>query len=277
MEGPLLVLKSWALTALAIWVYKRWFQRVAPPTPEFEAFCRTRPVVAALFGLNGNEQQASVLLASRLGKARASVATLGGFPWPHYRLELAIETARDAVLVRVDGADVVRSGQRELPALASVLRDVLNELPADAQGWLHAGAFNNGLVDTPEGGWSMARGREKHPRVAPLRQPPECVEAARARASPTAADLCAADEAGQRLRREGGVERLIDEARAREHRARRVRDLAQARDLVETGETNTIRIVRRAHGLAPIESHAPGASTGLHMLPKTRSSDLGSS
>ena len=51
MEGPLLVLKSWALTALAIWVYRRWLQRVTPPTPEFEAFCATQPVVAALFGV----------------------------------------------------------------------------------------------------------------------------------------------------------------------------------------------------------------------------------
>lgn len=57
------------------------------------------------------------------------MATLGGFPWPHYRLTLALEQAPGAVLLRVKGAEVLRSNARELPALASVVRDVLNGLP----------------------------------------------------------------------------------------------------------------------------------------------------
>ena len=178
MEGPLLVLKSWALTALAIWIYKRWFQRVAPPAPDFEAFCATRPVVAALFGLAGNEPQVREALAAKLGASRATVATLGGFPWPHYRLVVGLETQRGAVLLRIEAAEVVRSGDRELTALASVLREVLNALPSDAECWLHPGTFNNGLVEVPAGGWSLRRGAEKHPRLAPLPSRPEGVDSA---------------------------------------------------------------------------------------------------
>jgi hypothetical protein len=172
MEGPLLVLKSWLLTALAIGVYRRWFQRVAPATPEFEAFCAKQPVVAVLFGLAGNEQRALALLASKLGKRAQSVATLGGFPWPHYRLGLGIETRQSAVLLRVTRAEVVRTRDRDLPALASVVREVLNELPEGAQAWLHAGTFNNGLVAVPPGGWALERGTEKRPRLRALQETP---------------------------------------------------------------------------------------------------------
>jgi hypothetical protein len=164
MEGPLLVLKSWMLTALAIWVYKRWFQRVAAPTPGFEAFCATGPVVGALFGLAGGEGRVAELLAARLGKRGVAVATLGAYPWPHYRLALVLETRSGAVLLRATAGEVVRSAERDLPALSSLLRDVLNELPGEAEAWLHAGAFSNGLLPTPAGGWTVERGESKRPR-----------------------------------------------------------------------------------------------------------------
>lgn len=172
MEGPLLVLKSWLLTAAAIWVYRRWFQRVAPPTPEFEAFCAQRPVVAALLGLVGSEDQVAARLAAKLGKRALGVATLGGFPWPHYRLGLGVEARRGAVLLRVTSARVMRTGDVDLPALATVVRDVLNELPEGAEAWLHTGTFNNGLVAAPAGGWALLRGVDKRPRLQPLPEMP---------------------------------------------------------------------------------------------------------
>lgn len=177
MEGPLLVLKSWLLTALGIWIYKRWFQRVAPRAPEFEAFCAGRPVVGAVFGLSGDEARVAHLLATKLGKRALGVATLGGYPWPHYRLALLVERREGAVLLRVNGAQVVRTSEGDLPALASVLRDVLNELPAGAKAWLHAGAFNNGLVAVPAGGWALERGAEKRPRLRPLATTPTVARA----------------------------------------------------------------------------------------------------
>jgi hypothetical protein len=189
MEGPFLVLKSWMLTAVAIWVYRRWFQRVSPPTPEFEAFCTQQPVVAALLGLDGIEARVAALIASKLGKRGISVATLGGFPWPHYRLSLAVEERRGAVLLRVVGAEVTRTGDEKLPALASVVREVLNELPHGAEAWLHAGAFNNGLVAAPAGGWSLERGDEKRPRLQPLAAEPDVVRTSLGAAEPDAPRL----------------------------------------------------------------------------------------
>lgn len=189
MEGPFLVLKSWMLTAIAIWVYRRWFQRVSAPTPEFEAFCAKQPVVAALLGLDGIEARVAALIASKLGKRGVSVATLGGFPWPHYRLLLAVVQRRGAVLLRVVGAEVTRTGDDNLPALASLVREVLNELPQGAAAWLHAGTFNNGLVAVPAGGWSLERGDEKRPCLQPLAAEPDVVRTSLRAAEPDAARL----------------------------------------------------------------------------------------
>jgi hypothetical protein len=189
MERPLLVLKSWMLTAVAIWIYKRWFQRVAPPPPQFEAFCAQRPVVAALCGLRGDEPQVTEALASKLGRRGFSVATLGGFPWPHYRLSLGVEVRHGAVLLRVRSAEVSRSNEQSLPALASLVRDVLNELPEGTVGRLHAGAFNNGLVDVPAGGWALERGLEKRPRLHALPTMPEAVRSSLRLGEPDAALL----------------------------------------------------------------------------------------
>lgn len=88
---------------------------------------------------------------------------------------LALEKKRGALLLRIESAEVCRSRDAQLPALASVLREVLNELPEDVQAWLHAGTFDNGLVALPAGGWSLRRGREKHPRFAALERTPEAV------------------------------------------------------------------------------------------------------
>jgi len=168
------VLKSWMLTAIAIWVYQRWFQRVAPRDPGFEGFCADRPVVGAILGASGHEAAALEALGAALGKGRASVATLGGYPWPHYRLELALEQAPGAVLLRVVGAQVLRTRDRELPALASVLRQALNGLAVETapHAWLHTGAFNNGLVVPPTGGWAIERGSERRPKLVALEQRP---------------------------------------------------------------------------------------------------------
>lgn len=178
MEGPLLVLKSWMLTALAIWVYRRWFQRVAPRSPRFESFCADRPVVGAIWGAHGHEQRLADALALRLGRGSAAVATLGGYPWPHYRLELRLSIRPGAVFLHVIDAKVLRSREGAMPALASLLRDALNELPEGAQAWLHEGAFNNGVAERPAGGWSVQRGTEARPRLAALEQLPERVQGA---------------------------------------------------------------------------------------------------
>lgn len=175
MEGPLLVLKSWALTAIAIWVYQRWFQRVAPPTPKFESFCASGPVVAALHNIREGEPRIAQALARRLGKRGSAVATLGAFPWPHYLLALRIETQRGAVLLRATSGRVVKSGDRDVPDLARLLRAVLNEAPDSVEAWLHADTFTNGLIDAPRGGWALLRGDGKRPQLSAREGLPEGV------------------------------------------------------------------------------------------------------
>jgi hypothetical protein len=174
MEGPLLLIKSWALTAVLIWAYQRWFQRVAPPVPAFEAFCKERPLVAALWGVAGSEAQVLASVRRRLHRQAHSVGTLGTYPWPFYRLELAVSQRAGLVLLHIQSADVKRTRDAALPGLAHLLRDVLNELPAGAGVWLHAGLFDNGLVSLPPGGWQLLRGDEKRPQLAQLENlPPE--------------------------------------------------------------------------------------------------------
>lgn len=165
MEGPLLVLKAWFLTGALIWIYRRWFQKVAPPSPAFEAFCQSEPVVGAIWRVAGDEARVEALLRLRLERDAATIATLGGFPWPHYRLSLAIERGFGCVLLRVKRAAVARTGDRPAAALASLLRDVLNELPESAEAWLHRGAFDNGLGPAPAAGWRIERGGQRRPRL----------------------------------------------------------------------------------------------------------------
>lgn len=205
MEGPLLLLKSWLLTALAIWVYRRWFQRLAPASPEFEAFAAERPIVAAIWDVAGHEEQVTAALTARLGRRRASVATLGGFPWPHYRLELAVERAAGSVTLQVRGAQVLRTKDCDLVPLATLVRDTLNELPEGAGGWLHAGAFNNGLMQPPNGGWLVLRGSERRPRLSACTNPPRLLCAGEPRAALAAVghgvnDAAPREAASQRAR-----------------------------------------------------------------------------
>jgi hypothetical protein len=58
--------------------------------------------------------------------------------------------------------------------LASLLRDALNGVPVDANAsaWLHRGAFNNGLVEPPPGGWAIEPGNERRPKLVALREQP---------------------------------------------------------------------------------------------------------
>jgi hypothetical protein len=158
---------------MAIWVYRRWFQRVAPPTPKFEAFCASGPVIAALLNVRQGEQQFAESLVRRLGKRGSAVASLGAFPWPHYLLTLRIETQRGAVLLRATSGRVVKSGDRAVPDVARLLRDVLNEAPDSVEAWLHADTFANGLVEAPRGGWTLQRGDSKRPQLSAREALPE--------------------------------------------------------------------------------------------------------
>jgi hypothetical protein len=133
-------------------------------------------VVAALYGQLGDPTRVVAELRQRLGKRCTCVASLGTFPWPHYKLELGLEARGGAVLLRVASAQVTRTHERALPGLAHVLRDVLNALPAGAEAWLHAGTFDTGLSARPAGGWALQRGSERRPQLCALELAPDVVE-----------------------------------------------------------------------------------------------------
>jgi hypothetical protein len=116
----------------------------------------------------------------------SGVATLGTFPWPHYRLDLELEPRSGVVLLRVTRADVLRS-RDQLPPLLHVLRDVLNDLPGPAEAWAHPGTFDNGLVAAPAGGFALSRGAEKRPRLERLESVPLVVCASLGLGEPDAA------------------------------------------------------------------------------------------
>lgn len=190
VEGPLLLVKAWALSALVIWVYQRWFQRVAPPSPAFEAFCRERPVVAAIYGLSGDEAAVRSALWACFGAKPRAVATLGTFPWPHYVLHLELEQRPGAVLLRVVRAEVRKSRGQPTPLLHG-LRDALNHLSDSAEAWAHAGTFDNGLVSAPIGGFAVCKGGEKRPRLERLERAPRVVRASLGLGEPDATLLAA--------------------------------------------------------------------------------------
>jgi len=108
----------------------------------------------------------------RFHQQARTVGTLGTYPWPLYRLDVAVTEGSGVVLIHIRSAEVKRTRDASLPGLAHVLRDVLNELPDGAEAWLHAGLFDNGLVSPPPGGWQLLRGDEKRPGLARLERMP---------------------------------------------------------------------------------------------------------
>lgn len=72
MEGPLFI----ALAALGLWIYRRFFEPVAKSAPEFEAWSRTDPLLAAVRGQEaGSEAPRRRASWIRSGSSRASTRT----------------------------------------------------------------------------------------------------------------------------------------------------------------------------------------------------------
>jgi len=167
MEGPLFIIKSWALAALGLWLYRRYFERVAKREPEFEAWARTDPLLAALHGDERVLAGIEAALLARLGKRSCVVATLGGWPWPNYALSVRLVRRAGVLQVRVAGADLLRTHGTPPPSLIATLRDVLNEHPgAIDDTWLCAGTFyGKHGSDQATNGWLLEAGDEPRPRL----------------------------------------------------------------------------------------------------------------
>jgi hypothetical protein len=157
MEGPLLLIKAWLVAWAVAWVIRRWVERVATPSPEFEAYCKSRPLLVAMVCRPGAAVEARSSLLARLGEGATAVATLGGWPWPNYALELELETQGDGLLlVRAIDCRLLRVRGPRPPALFAALRDMAPE-PARSveEVWAHRALRYALEGDAAPGGWKL--------------------------------------------------------------------------------------------------------------------------
>ena len=176
MEGGLLVHAAWMLSAVFVWVYQRWFEKVADRYPDFERFCEGRPVVAVLALVPNAEARALAILAQQLPRGE-TVATLGVWPWIHYALRVECTSRPGTLLITITGCRLLRT--RELPpcALGTALREVQKGLAADLlDSWLHPDACVDlsGRVQA-EHGWRLDEAKGVKVAFAPCDARPEFV------------------------------------------------------------------------------------------------------
>jgi len=156
MEGPLLLIKAWLMSLAAIWVYRRFFERVAAPTPEFEAFCRSGAVLAAIDCKAGRASTVRDELRQRLSAKTGVGATLGGWPWPNYALFLSVAVEQDFVLLSVVGCSLLKTREPLPPSLIGILTELKARLPEAADIWIHPGLNYGGARHDPErSGWRL--------------------------------------------------------------------------------------------------------------------------
>jgi len=163
----LFVIKSWALAASGLWLYRRFFERVGKSVPEFEAWSRTRPLLAALRGEDSALERIEAALHARLGKRARVVATLGGWPWPHYALGVQLTRRAGVLELWLTRAELLRTHGAPPPCLIATLREGLNQHPgAIHDTWLCAGTFyGKHGSDSAENGSLLKPGDEPRPRL----------------------------------------------------------------------------------------------------------------
>src|SRR6188768_1705704 len=159
MEGLLFIIKSWALASVGLWLYRRFFERVSKSVPEFEAWSRTDPLLAALRGKEAALAGVEAALLARLGKRSCLVATLGGWPWPYYALGVRLVRRASVLELRVTGAELLRAHGSPPPSLIDTLRELLSQHAVEGvieETWLCPGAFyGKHGPEHAKGGWLL--------------------------------------------------------------------------------------------------------------------------
>lgn len=140
MEGGLLIHAAYALVLIWVWVWRRWFEKEAPRSAEFERFCAERPLLAAFSVQPGSE--AAVLAAVRTALPKGqTLPTLGAWPWIHYVLRVESESQTGLVRVFIGGCRPLRTREPRPVALTAVLGGVAAAHAADVRGsWLYGAA-----------------------------------------------------------------------------------------------------------------------------------------
>jgi hypothetical protein len=136
MEGPLLAVKAWAFSLLCVWLYRRFFQRIGPRDPEFEAWCGARPLLIKITCDPSALDAARRAIEHALGRRRRAVPASAGWPWTIHALELEVIARGSELHVRARTASVLRSGERP-PPIADLLRAAASESGSVLEVWLH--------------------------------------------------------------------------------------------------------------------------------------------
>ena len=140
MEGGLLIHAAWALSFAFVWVYRRWFEKAGPRSPEFERFCATRPLLAALSLRLGSEQATLARLAALFPRGE-TLATHGGWPWIHYVLGVEWSARSGVVALHITRSRLLRTREVRPPALTSALADATRVNACVDELWLHPQAY----------------------------------------------------------------------------------------------------------------------------------------
>jgi hypothetical protein len=167
MEGPLLFVKAWAFSLLAVWLYQRYFQRVGPRDPEFESFFRTRPLLLAIDGHPADLDRVRDAIVKLLGDRGTAVATAGGWPWTIHALALEVEKREGRLLLHATRASVLRTREKP-PAIADLLRAAAGASQTPLEVWLHSALHVDvtGTVQAPHG-WNLRLGAESSSGARP--------------------------------------------------------------------------------------------------------------
>ncbi len=124
MDGPVVLHHCWLLSLVCVWVYSRYFRTIAPRSAEFEAYCRSRPLLAALAVVPGHEADVVQRLLALLGKRSELIPAAGGWPWTHHALKVRVGHERGVVRLRIERCRVLRMRERSLPSLNPLLLEL---------------------------------------------------------------------------------------------------------------------------------------------------------
>ncbi|MCS6902565.1 MAG: hypothetical protein RMJ98_22990 [Myxococcales bacterium] len=131
------------MVSLAIQVYLAYFCAQGVQVPEFERWCRGKPLVAAFFC---SRAEVGPLVAWLRGvlEGREFVNVEGPFPWTHYRLRLSVEALDECVVgVHVVWSGVLR-GKQKRPGLLSALKGLDAAAWGVTEAWLHRDLYSMG-------------------------------------------------------------------------------------------------------------------------------------
>lgn len=167
MEGVFIVIKAWGLAAFLIWLHRRFFERVGRRERDFEARFASGVRLAAVYGDATRLAEVEAGLRSLLGKRARTSATLAGYPWPHYELEIQCVRAGKVLTLVATRAELSRVHGIPSPALVTVLRELIAAQGDALEDHFVAPEMIYALTAASPAGWRLFPGAEAKPRALP--------------------------------------------------------------------------------------------------------------